>query len=161
LGLTDFAGNALVGNDPATGDYVVHFTVAGPAVRDPSQWTAVEPNDPWTRPQDLGVLVPNDLPAGVTITRDFPAHPQLAPADPADYSRFQVLQSRQYAFALGGADLSVNGRPVLVDGNGNPIDPGGDGPDNTLIVDLTPGTYEIRVGGWSADQAAGAVYQLQ
>ncbi len=42
-GLTDLAGNPLVGNDPATGDYLVPFTVNGPA-RHTRQSDALELN---------------------------------------------------------------------------------------------------------------------
>src|SRR5439155_26222943 len=47
LGLADLADNALVGNDPS-GDYVVHFTVNGPAQAtgtNPLLWSDTEPND--------------------------------------------------------------------------------------------------------------------
>ncbi len=92
-GLTDLGGNELVGNDP-DGDYVVSFTVDGPARGtggNPLEWSDQEPNDTIQDPQDLGVLFPDDLAAGVTITRDFLQDPSQAPQDTADVYEFQIL----------------------------------------------------------------------
>ena len=71
LGLTDFAGNPLVGNDPS-GYYVTSFTVAASergSAGHPLAWQAALPNGGLDQPQDLGVLFPDELQAGVTITR--------------------------------------------------------------------------------------------
>jgi hypothetical protein len=57
-GLSDFAGNRLIGNDPS-GDYVITFTAAV-AMRD---WTSQEPNDTLEDAQDLGVLFPREVEA--------------------------------------------------------------------------------------------------
>ena len=106
-GLTDLGGNPLVGNDPS-GDYVVPFTVDAPPRGDggnPLEWSDQEPNDYISDPQDLGVLFPNELAAGVTISRDFSQDPAQAPQDTADVYQFQVLLDRVYAFTLSGDQL--------------------------------------------------------
>src|SRR5262249_13342548 len=81
-GLTDLAGNPLVGNE-ASGDYVVAFDVQGPprgSSGDPLLWTEQGPNESFDSPQDLGVLFPRELEAGVTITRN--ASPELPRGGP-------------------------------------------------------------------------------
>src|SRR5262249_25326332 len=74
LGLADFAGNPLVGNDPATGDYVVPFTVAAAprgAAGDPQYWQFTDPVSSADAPVAIGVLFPLELVDGVTVQRDF------------------------------------------------------------------------------------------
>src|SRR5262249_49666162 len=69
-GLDDLGGNPLGGNDPS-GDYVVRFTVDAAPRGDgwnPLEWSDQEPNDTIDHPQDLGVLFPDELAAGVTLT---------------------------------------------------------------------------------------------
>ena len=68
-GLTDLGGNPIVGNDPS-GDYVITFQVQGPA-RDISGnltdgYTIMSQTGTGVT-QDLGVLFPHELQAGVTI----------------------------------------------------------------------------------------------
>ena len=125
LGLADYAGNPLTGND-ASGDYVVPLTVAGP-VRgtgtEPLAFDDQEPNDTLDQPQILGVLFPHELQAGVTISRDFSTTPDTAPADSADFYQFTVTQAQSYSMLVNG---QFPGQPVL-----NPVrcrrpaDPGG------------------------------------
>ncbi len=170
-GLTDFAGNALAGNSPS-GDYVVTFRVQAPAVGvngDPLQRVDQEPNADAAHAQDLGVLFPKELAhvtalgnggdqAGVTVTRDFTADPTSAPADTADFYRFQVLQNQTYVFTLNGLNLpaGVNLQFTLWDSQHNLE---GQGTSN-LQWRLAPGTYVLGVTGWTADVAAGVAYQL-
>jgi hypothetical protein len=164
LGLTDFAGNPLVGNDPS-GDYVVTFSVNGPARGsngNPLQWLDQEPNDDPAHPQVIGVLFPHEL-AGqsqVTITRDFSQNPSAAPADTADYYEIQVLQNCQYQFVLNGS-TPPGVRLTLLDALGNPV-PNVSGQSNGLALNaqLAPGTYIIGVSSWSATDAATIVYNL-
>ena len=76
-GLADLGGNPLVGNDPG-GDYVVPFTVDAPPRGDggnPLEWSDQASNDQTSDPQDLGILFPDELAAGVTISR-FSQDPQ-------------------------------------------------------------------------------------
>jgi len=65
-GLTDGAGNPLAGNS-AGGDYVISFTVQGPArgsPGDPLTWVVQDQ-------RNLGVLFPLELQQGVTLQRRF------------------------------------------------------------------------------------------
>ena len=66
----------------------------------PLEWSDQEPNDDIHHPQDIGVLFPDELAAGVTITRDFSGDPGQAPRDTADVYEFQILQDRPYTFTL-------------------------------------------------------------
>ncbi|HJT75630.1 MAG TPA: DVUA0089 family protein, partial [Gemmataceae bacterium] len=167
-GLTDFAGQPLVGNDPS-GDYVIHFQVqAAPRGTggDPTLWTDQEPNDSPAVPQVLGTLFHSELQSrtgiGVTVRRDFSQDPAGAPHDTEDNYQIQVLESHQYVLnlvPLSGSALPEGTLPELYDASGNPVltafQVGG-----TTAVFLTPGTYTIRIAGWSADQASGVSYEL-
>jgi hypothetical protein len=163
FGLTDLAGNRLTGND-ASGDYVVHFTVNDPQ-RGTSgstlQWFDQEPNDSLTHAQDLGVLFPNDLQAGVTVTRDAALNPGNPLSDTADYYRFQVLQSQDYIFSLSGSGLPIGAQPTLTDGVGNAVATISQGTGGGVRVSLDPGTYVVNVGGWASSQAPAASYALR
>ena len=158
-GLTDLAGNALVANDPS-GDYVVSFTVAGPArgvSGSPLQWATQAANDAPAAAQDLGVLFPHELVSGVTITRDFTNTPGGV-TDTADYYQIQLLQNQSYAVNLSG----TSGVQVTVtDLAGNPVNYTTSDGRALQITLLAPGTYLVRVDGWQANQATQVVYQLQ
>jgi hypothetical protein len=168
-GLTDLAGNPLVGNEPS-GDYVVPFTVdAAPRGTggNPLEWTDQEPNDDIDHPQDLGVLFPNELAnkldTGVTITRNFSQDPSQAPGDTADYYEFQVLLDRTYTFslsALPGEHLPAGVALSLTD----PADPSfgvsSFGGGTLLVGELLPGTYLLKVSGWNPSQAAAISYRV-
>jgi hypothetical protein len=171
LGLADLAGNPLVGNDPS-GDHVVHFTVAG-APRgtsgNPLLWLDYEPNNDPAHAQPLGVLFPNELSAGVVIKRAFPPGsgppgwqgPWQAPRDTADYYAFQILQQREYIISLAGYK-PPSGPPVtLTDASGHAIAAIAQGNGSGVKVNLAPGSYVIRVGGWTPAQSAGVAYQLR
>ena len=70
-GLTDLGGNPLVGNDPS-GDYVIPFPVQGPDRGISGNMTdgySIVSQAGQGVPQDLGVLFPDELQAGVTILR--------------------------------------------------------------------------------------------
>ncbi len=160
-GLTDLAGNPLVGNDPISGDYVSHFTVNGPVRGTPSNplvWLNQEPNDTLAQPQVLGALFPNELQTGVTLERNSAAS---SPADTADYYQIQVLQQTSYFFILTGSSLPRGIQLTLTDSSGSPL------PVNTQVLPngivlwavLNPGTYVAGVGGWSP-RAANVSYQL-
>jgi hypothetical protein len=165
-GLQDLQGNPLAGNDPS-GKYVVHFTVdAAPRGTNgnPLQRTDQEPNDKSNQAQDLGVLFPDELVSGVVISRDFAAEPQLAPNDTADNYRITLLQKKHYTFVLSDASAPA---PIQFDiftasGDRVPVSAhqiaGGLGA--VLIVTLDPGTYTLRMSGWTPDQAPNVAYQL-
>ena len=179
-GLTDFAGNPLVGND-TSGDYVVTFRVRGAAVGvngDPLQRADQEPNDDAAHAQDLGVLFPKELAHvtvlqngtdqnGVTVTRDFTSNPASAPADTADFYRFQVLQDQTYVLTLNPLTLpqGLSLQFTLWDGQQNVKGQG----TSYFSGELAPGIYMIGITGtqansqtpgWSPDTAAAVAYQL-
>ena len=84
---------------------MVRFAVDAPPRGDggnPLEWSDQEPNDQAGDPQDLGILFPDELAAGVTISRDFSQDPVQAPKDTADVYEFQILQDRPYTFTLSG-----------------------------------------------------------
>jgi hypothetical protein len=160
-GLTDLAGNPLVGNS-ASGDYVVAFTVTNSA---PREWslTLTDPNDSASAPTDLGVLFPDELATTVTVTRDFQGATP-APSDEADYYRFTLLEDTTVALTLCGPDRTVAGRPVLLDANGHPLYPAVDPhhpTSHTVTLLLHAGTYTVMVGSWPPTGAAQAVYSLR
>jgi hypothetical protein len=147
LGLTDLAGNPLVGTNG--GDFTTSFTVTAPATG--AVIASVEPND--VSPQDLGVLYPHDLQSGVTIVRA--ADPSRA--DASDSYRFQVLQDQNYFFALtGAAGLAL----TLRDDAGNLITTAPQTGGGQLAV-LHAGSYVVTVGGWTSATASGTAYQLR
>jgi hypothetical protein len=158
-GLDDLGGNPLAGNDPS-GDYVVPFTVDAAPRGDggnPLEWSDQEPNDTIDHPQDLGVLFPDELAAGVTLARDFSQDPATAPQDTADVYEFQVLLDRVYAFTLAGADLPAGVTLSLTDTSGQSL---GIPPSGNLVAALAPGTYLLTVSGWDKAQAADLSYQV-
>jgi hypothetical protein len=165
-GLADFAGNALVGNDPAdpSGDYVVRFTVGG-APRgvngNPHTWADRESNNTPPNAQSLGVLFPHELEGeGVVITRDFTGDPVGAPADTADYFEFTVLQAQNYLFTLAGLNLPPGVTLDLRDAGFNPVDFSQADSGLGIQAYLQPGTYVLGVSGWSPSEAPDVTYQL-
>jgi hypothetical protein len=162
LGLTDFAGNALVGNDPS-GDYVTTFTVNGPpsgANGNSLQFTAQEPNDSIAQPQDLGILFPMELanpgpPSGVIVTGDFAQEPANDPSDQADYYEFQLLQNQSYVFSVDNPNLQL----ALFDSAGNPVPTSGQ-PTSLQASSLPAGTYIMGVIGPLPANATTTKYQL-
>ncbi len=158
-GMTDLGGNQLVGNEP-DGDYVVSFAVDGPSRGiggNPLDWSDQETNDAIQDPQDLGVLFPDELAAGVTITRDFLQDPTSAPRDTADVYEFQTIQDGSYLFSLSGASLPEDVTLTLMDSSGQilPLSPIG---PTALYGQLAPGTYLLMVSGW--DPAPGGRHLL-
>jgi hypothetical protein len=168
-GLTDFAGQPLVGNDPS-GDYVVRFTVNGP-VRgtpgNPTLWADQEPNDSLNQPQVLGPLFPHELgkPSQVTVVRYFSGNPASAPQDTADVYQIELLQdNRFYVFNLvapAGSALPAGTLPEIYDAAGNLVATLQQGGTSAVGACLPAGTYRVRIAGWSPGVAAGVVYQLQ
>jgi hypothetical protein len=163
-GLTDFAGNPLVGNSPG-GDYVATFTVlpGGPVPvpsGDPAAGYTIASQADAATLQDLGTLFPHELQAGVTLTRDAGQDPGQAPSDTSESYRFHVLQDETYTFNLSGTGLPDGVALSLTDQEGHspslvPLNNG-----QSLFGDLAPGTYTITVGDWSTGQSAEILYQL-
>jgi hypothetical protein len=137
LGLTDFAGNPLVGNDPG-GDYVAQFAVGG---------TGVAPHA-GLGPQELGVLFPHQLQGpGFTIT-----------PDATNAYHFQVLQAQNYFFLLGGASRPPGVRLTLTDESGAEVVTKAQPDGVSLQAFLKPGAYVVRVSGWDP---TGGAYSLR
>jgi hypothetical protein len=160
LGLEDFAGDPLVGNDPS-GDFISPFTVqATPRGTNgnPLVWTSQVGNNNLQHAQDLGVLFPRELAQGVTIQRQVLAGPTVR--DTAEYFRFQVTQTQSYFFLLTYTSMPSATLVTLLDAAGDPVAtvPQHDG---SLLAILDPGTYVIRMEGWAANQSPGLGYQLQ
>jgi methionine-rich copper-binding protein CopC len=163
-GLADFGGNSLVGNDPS-GDFVVHFTVRGPVRGQPGNpllWPDDASHTTLGNPQNLGVLFPHELQAGVTISHAFTQDPGKAAKGQAAYYQIQVLQSQTYFLSLSVLGTPANLQITLMDASGNPaphqivLDNG-----RTVIASLDPGTYMIEIAGWPPAQAVDIRYQLQ
>ena len=143
---------------------MVPFTVYAPPRGDggnPLEWSDQEPNNYISDPQDIGVLFPNELAAGVTISRDPSQDPAQAPQDWADVYQFQVLLDRVYAVTLVGEQVPLgvtlsltvttpSGQIVLSSWPGSP----------TLDGELVPGTYLLVVNGWDSSQAPDVSYQV-
>jgi hypothetical protein len=161
LGLTDLAGNPLVGSGDPSGDYVVDFTVGGPprgTNGNPLLWLATTPNDTLQSPQVLGVLFPDELQSGVVVQR---TSAQPPPTNGADYFQFQVLQARQNFLTLTGTGLAKGALPTVTDADGNTLIGIPQGRGGAVRFDLTPGTYVVSVGGWTAAQASSVQYTLK
>jgi hypothetical protein len=165
-GLTDFAGNLLVGNDPS-GDYIVPFTVQAPARGtggNPLLYTFQGAPTGSVHDQSLGTLFPNELAQGVTIERAAPSSPGIGSTELKDYYRFTVLQSAPYLIGLQAAPSALTGLQMLVvDAKGLPV-PGNlvAGSSGTFQVTLQAGqTYGIELTGWNPSQAANVSYQVQ
>jgi hypothetical protein len=158
-GLTDLAGQPLVGSPDAAGDCVVPFTVDGPArgsPGDPLLWSGGQAGDSAAAPQVLGVLFPHELQNGAVVQRTA----QAGATDTADYYQFQVLQGREYVMTLYGTGLPAGALPTLTDAAGHAVGgvPQGKG---GIKFTLDAGTYVVRVGGWSSAKAATVQYQLR
>jgi hypothetical protein len=159
-GLTDLAGQPLAPND-FSGDYVVHFSVAGPdrgTAGNTTLWTTTEPNDDLNHPQVIGPLFPDEVASIVTITRPAGLSPSAA-TDTTDYYQITLLQSQSYIFSLTplvGLDPSVV--PTVWSG-GQQIPTFGFG-TGAVNVSLDPGTYVIGVD-WTGSGATDVSYQLQ
>ncbi len=163
-GLTDLAGNPLVGNGVDGADHIVRFAVEGPARGsdgNPLRWLTQEPNDDAGHAQDLGILFPHELQAGVIVVRDFTAAPGEPPADGADYYRFEVLQFQSYFFNLTGSGLPAGAALTILDADGKVVDAVPQGSEGDLQAFLNPGKYVVRVGDWTPQQAPGVAYQLE
>ena len=110
LGIADLAGGALVPSPGKGSDYVVAFTVNGPAqgsAGNPLLWTDKEPNNSAASAQVLGVLFPDELQQGVVLKRTAGA----SATDTGDYYQFQVLQQRDYLMTLSGSGLPAKAPP--------------------------------------------------
>jgi hypothetical protein len=162
LGLSDFGGNPLIGNNP-NGDYEVRFLVQGPprgTGSNPLLYTYQDAQTGNSHEQDLGVLFPMELQAGVTVVRT-PASPQ-APArrETTDSYHFQVLQDQDYLFLLSGSDLTSDVQVVLLDAAGNVVPTSLQADGVSLLATLHAGSYVLSLVGLPPDPNATLEYQL-
>jgi methionine-rich copper-binding protein CopC len=158
-GLTDLAGNPLLGNRP-DGSYVVPFTVSG--VDNGPPYTERDPNDLGGQPQDLGVLFPHELQGnGVAIARRPPEQPAPGAPDTGDTYRFQVLQAQNYFLLLGGGGLPAGIRLTLTDAQGKSVVSKKQADKVSLLAFLQPGSYQVRVDGWTAAASPWVRYTLR
>ena len=155
LGVTDFAGNPLVGNSP-DGDYIVHFSVVGAGVG-PLPWLSQEPNSTSVSAQNLGVLFPHELEGpGVTIVRN-----PSALADSADSYQFTVLEDQAYFLVLTGSDLPPDLQMSVFDDSGTEVATTSAANGASLGLLLNQGTYKVELRGWSPAQALTLAYELK
>ena len=161
-GLTDLGGNPIVGNDPS-GDYVIPFQVQGPARVISGNMTdgytiASQAGSGVT--QDLGVLFPDELQAGVTINRGPDPGASTAPTTTEDDYTIQLLQNQYYSFTLSGDALPAGAQVTVWNTAGQSIPLLASNDGLVFFAPLTAGTYTVVVGGWTAGQSASVSYQL-
>ena len=95
-GLADFGGNPLVGNDPS-GDELIPFVVDGPDRAVSGNMTdgySITSETTQENPQPIGVLFPDELQAGVTITRGRIRPRVLRPIPCKTSTRFKSFKLR-------------------------------------------------------------------
>ncbi len=161
-GLMDLGGNPLVGNDPS-GDNVIPFTVDGPdgeVSGNMAEGYAIVAQVGQANAQPIGVLFPDELQAGVTITRG-----TESPANPSAYSMqdeyaIQLLQTQSYSFLLSGNDLPAGIRVAVEAASGQVIDLSPSFDQLLFFAPLLAGDYTVIVSGWSPTQSPGLSYQL-
>jgi methionine-rich copper-binding protein CopC len=161
-GVTDLGGDPLPGNDPS-GDYVIPFAVQG-AFRGLEGGMAVGYTIASAAaqgvPQQIGVLFPDELQAGVNIVR-FPESPtDPGASETSDTYVIQVLQYQNYSFQLTGDNLPDGTQLTLTDASGQTVPLTQSEGGQLSLGLLKAGTYTLSVGGWSADEAAGVSYQV-
>ena len=111
-------------------------------------------------PQNLGVLFPSEIQAGIILTRDFTKTPANSSSDTQDFYEFQVLQTQRYLFTpLTGTNSPAGLTLALKDATGHDLPSSLD--NGTVLAYLDPGTYVISVGSWSSNAVTRAVYQIQ
>ncbi len=160
LGLTDLAGNPIVGND-ASGDFVTRFMVADASRMEVAALrTNASGNESFETAQDLGVLFPHELQSAVRLVRDAATN-AVQPADTDDFFRFELLQTQAYFFTLSdfgdGAPPAIE---VLNDaGQVVPLAslPGGRG----VLGFLHAGSYVLHLGAWPIASASNVTYQVE
>ncbi len=160
LGLTDWAGNPLAGND-ASGDFVTRFIVADASRVGVTTLRAnASDNDSFATAQDMGVLFPHELQSGVTLVRDAATNADQF-ADTADFFRFELLQTQAYFFTLSNfGDGAPPAIEVLNDvGQAMRLNslPGGQG----LLGFLPAGKYVLHLGPWETASASHVTYHVE
>jgi methionine-rich copper-binding protein CopC len=161
-GLTDLGGNPLPGNDPS-GDYVIPFAVQGPdrgIAGDMANGYWMISQAGRGAPQDIGVLFPDELQAGVAILRYPTSDTNPGSSSTQDEYVIQVLQHQRYSFQLIGDDLPVGTQVTLTDASGQSIPLLSSFDGGLFFGNLQAGTYTVSVGGWASGESASISYQL-
>lgn len=157
-GLTDGAGNAVVGND-ASGDFVTRFSVTD-AARGADRLQNKANNESLEAAQDLGVLFPHELESGVTLVRNGATNAGQ-PADADDYFRLEVLQSKSYFFSLSNFGDGAPPAIEVLNEAGEVMSlvslPG----DQGLLGFLPAGKYVLHLGSWDATASGSVTYQVE
>jgi hypothetical protein len=158
LGLADWAGNPLVGND-AGGDFIARFTVDD-ASRVATRLQNAAGNEAFETAQDLGVLFPHELQSDVTLTRDVATNAGQ-PADTADFFQFELLQTQSYFVTRTDTGSGAAPAVKVLDRNGQVVplalQPRGQG----LLGFLPAGKYVLRVGPWDAAVYSDVTYHIE
>ncbi len=145
-GLTDFAGFALAGTDPASGDFSIPFQVTNGRI--PFIGPRKVKVDGESEKVDLGVIFPTDANQGI----DFVRLEQSAPAAVTDEFSFQLLEKT--AFQISLLPTAGSGSPILkfadADGNVFPLHGVIDSPK---LLFLNQGAYRLLV---ESDRGAAA-----
>lgn len=159
-GLANLGGVPLVGNNQS-GDYVIPFTVNGPAreiTGSPSQGYTIASQYGGNVTQQIGVLFPDELAAGVTIVRA-PESSPATPSPPEDRYAIQVLQNQNYSLSLSGSNLPAGIHVTVYNAQGQDVQLQPTfGPND--LAPLTAGSYTIVVSGWPAGQTTSISYDL-
>ncbi|MBC7821611.1 MAG: hypothetical protein IAG10_32395, partial [Planctomycetaceae bacterium] len=162
LGLTDLAGNPLVGND-TSGDFVVRFTVNG-AVRGSdgvsTTWRNEAGNDSLESAQNLGLLFPHELQSGVTLVRDAVTNAGQS-ADTFDFFRFELLQTQSYFFTRTNTGSEAAPAIKVLNSNGQIVPLASQPRGQGLLGFLPAGTYVLRVGSWDAATFGNVTYRVE
>ncbi|MES2789074.1 MAG: Ig-like domain-containing protein [Planctomycetota bacterium] len=156
-GLTNIVGTALVG-----GTSSVNFTVTGKTAGtagNPSTWTYDPNTDATGSTQQLGILFPNELAAGVAVVRNAGTGSNRV-NDASDEYRFEVLKSGRYYVSLSGNKLPAGTGFDVLDLQGNVVGSATIEDGGIALLALKAGTYVLRVQGWSASAARNANYRV-
>jgi methionine-rich copper-binding protein CopC len=161
-GLADFGGNPLAGNDPS-GDDVIPFTVRGPDRGVSGNMTdgySIASQVGQANAQQIGILFPDEIQAGVTITRGPESGVSSAPDSMQDEYVIKVLQTQSYSFTLSGNDLPEGIQVTVESASGRITDLSPSFNQLVFFAPLTAGTYTVIVSGWFPTQSASLSYQL-
>src|SRR5207253_5875507 len=143
-GLTDFAGNPLVGNTPS-GDFVITFTVNAPSrgsSQGPRTWIVHDQ-------QNIGPLFPTELQNVVTLVQ--PASATASASAPESFE-VQLTQTKRYTLTLTSSVLPAGVQLSLTDSAGNLVKGRvtRTATKIAIIAVLAADVYTIHVSGWSA-----------
>jgi hypothetical protein len=151
-GITNYGGIPLQGNVPGSTLFSASFVVTNSG-SSATSYLSLPGFASLSNAQPLGVLFPDPLSNGITITRDASAGPA---ATEQDY-RIQLLQQRQYFLTINGLSLPGGLTVTVLDAGGAVVNSFAYDPRNpSTPFFLAPGSYTLRVT-WLA---GGGAYEL-